>query len=200
MFLFAVAAQKLRRADESGFARTFPFLSSRRGWAGRVWRGCGRRSRWFLASPRILDAGGTFEVRRESGFYGTPHHAQRHTSRRTARSEGAALASRSIPMRCRGVRVCRAVAMSGGRNGLESTGLSRVFWRVECPGAAHDWTDLAAPLPRAVWSLWSPTSGASTSVGHGWVSSPSPPSLQISTHTVDSQLTLCPLHLLSAAQ
>lgn len=112
--------------------------------------------------------------------------------------------------------MCRAVssvAMGGGRNGLESTWLVKSIlasvlevswrvlapWRVERPGAAHDWTDLAAPLPRA-GAVWSPTSGASTSVGHRWVSSPSPPSLQISTHTVDSQPTLCPLHLLSAAQ
>lgn len=80
--LFAVAAQKIARADGSGFARTFPFLSSRRGWAGRVWRGCGRRSRWFLTSPRIRDAGGTFEMRRESGVYGRP------TTRRGTRADG----------------------------------------------------------------------------------------------------------------
>lgn len=62
--------------------------------------------------------------------------------------------------------MCRAVssvAMGGGRNGLESTWLVKSIlasvlevswrvlapWRVERPGAAHDWTDSAAPLPRA---------------------------------------------------
>ena len=131
------------------------------------------------------------------GFMGRP------TTRRGTRADGRRdqREQRWPVVLYRRVRMCRAVssvAMSGGRNGL---GLSRVFWRVswrvlrepwrlERPGAAHNWTDLAAP----------PTSGASTSVGHGWVSSPSPPSLQISTHTVDSQPTLCPLHLLSAAQ
>ena len=111
---------------------------------------------------------------------------------------------------------CRRWLWAVGEMDLSRLGLSRVFWRVswsvlacpgvsrcvlawrvERPGAAHNWTDLAAPLPCAVWS---PTSGASTSVGHGWVSSPSPPSLQISTHTVDSQPTHRPLHLLSATQ
>ena len=80
-------------------------------------------------------------------------------------------------------RMCRAVssvAMGGGRNGLESTWLVKSVlasvleaswrvlapWRVERPGAAHDWTDLAAPLPRA-GAGWSPTSDASTSVDQG---------------------------------
>ena len=114
-------------------------------------------------------------------------------------------------MRCRGVRGC------AGR-------CRRWLWAVgemdeyssECPGVS--WRVLERPGVSSV------SPGASSArVRHTigrirqlryleqyglrrpapplrWASSPSPPSLQISTHTVDSQPTLCPPHLLSAGQ